>query len=248
MDLKEISWQVAAQCRNLWRLKRSSCHHDVLRLDDAAGGLQDHGAAALCFAQRNDLCIAAHWGANYRRIVLKKTDELVLRSVPVGIWPLVGATRQLQGPVRKLKDERIPSLGAPAFRYISTLQDDVFGSIPRQVVAQRKASMTCANDYRVNHFGHLIDLRLQLLQHWRAKATLAPSGGDRPARGVHHCDVNRLDSDAGRLGAAAVSMSARDRLRLQRSSVWVACAPKRLPVSAVVSAQLVLAHTQVICR
>src|SRR5262245_12037457 len=85
MDLKEISWQVAAQYRNLCRLKRPSCHHDVLRLDDTANGLQDHGGAALCFAQRNDLGIAAHWGANYRRIVLKKTDELVLRSVPVGI-------------------------------------------------------------------------------------------------------------------------------------------------------------------
>jgi hypothetical protein len=77
MGLKEISWQVAAQCRNLRRLKQPSCHHDVLRLDDAASGLQDHGAAALCFAQANDLCIAAHWGANYRRIILKKTEELV---------------------------------------------------------------------------------------------------------------------------------------------------------------------------
>jgi hypothetical protein len=63
---------------------------------------------------------------------------------------------------------------------MSALQDDVFASISRQVLAQGEAGMTCASDHRVNHFGHVITSVFSSLQHWRAKATLEPSAAIAP--------------------------------------------------------------------
>src|SRR4029453_7875370 len=154
MDLKYLRWQIAAQRRNLRSLEWSGRDHDVLRLDGAATRLQDHGVATAGFTHSDDLSVASQRYADVRGVTLEEANELILRCVPIRVRTLISVARQLQRPVRELKDERIPPLGAPSLCDLPPLQNNVLCPASRQIVAHRKASMPCANDYRVNPFDH----------------------------------------------------------------------------------------------
>jgi hypothetical protein len=115
---------------------------------DVALGRPQHEAVAAAF-DAFDVDSLAHGRAG--GVALEVADDLVPRHEPVRIGPVVGAARQLHGPVRRHETEAVPAI-TPGLADAAPLEDDVLDAAACELAADRQSGLAAADDHDASVF------------------------------------------------------------------------------------------------
>jgi hypothetical protein len=85
-------------------------------------------------------------------VFLNESNDLPARDKAVGIVSLIFVAGQLDGPVGKLKMERVPAFTDPALTHSSPLDNHMFDTALTEKITHRQAGVASADDDCIDLF------------------------------------------------------------------------------------------------
>jgi hypothetical protein len=79
-------------------------------------------------------------------IVFEEPNDFIAGRKPIRVRSLVDIAWQLQGPVRELKGQCVPSLAPPSFCDAVSLKDDVLSTVLAQMIAHGQPGLAATDD------------------------------------------------------------------------------------------------------
>src|SRR5215510_794123 len=148
MNLFDVIWKIGAECRDFRFLIQARGDHDVARHNGGAIVAGDEIASPPAIRlYLVDPSAVADGQTEPRRVLLEVDDDLVAGHEAVRVPPPIFGARQVCLPVGCVEGEGIPAVVTPGVsRPVRLLDNKMMAVLLCQVVAERKAGLSCADN------------------------------------------------------------------------------------------------------